>query len=105
MPCIVSEYTGSREVVKELREDFGVPIDVYKTAEKIIEYFNLQEEEKQRLSQKAKEIGRRFKKEIMLEGFSNKWNALLKKMKNNKIYIIIVHYKGLRILLLFLRIF
>ncbi len=81
MPCIVSEYTGSREVIKELREDFVVPIDVYKTAEK---------------NHKVKEIERRFKREIMLEDFSNKWNALLKKMKNNKNYIIIVHYKGLR---------
>ncbi|MCX7721120.1 MAG: glycosyltransferase family 4 protein [Dictyoglomus thermophilum] len=81
LPCIVSEHTGSREVVKELREDFVVPVDVYKVAEKIIDYFNLREEEKRTLSQKAKEIGKRFKKEIILKDFSSKWSSFLENEK------------------------
>jgi len=77
IPSIVSEYTGAKEVVRELREDFVLPLDSKKVAEKIIEYFNLPKDEKIILSLKAKELGKRFKKEIVLEDFIKKWKGLI----------------------------
>ena len=77
IPSIVSEYTGAKEVVRELREDFVLPLDSKRVAEKIIEYFNLPEDEKIILSLKAKELGKRFKKEIVLEDFIKKWKGLV----------------------------
>jgi len=78
IPSIVSEYTGAKEVVRELRKDFVLPLDSKRVAEKIIEYFNLPKDEKIILSLKAKELGKRFKKEIVLEDFMKKWNNYFK---------------------------
>jgi len=77
IPSIVSEYTGAKEVVRELREDFVLPLDSKRVAEKIIEYFNLPKDEKIILSLKAKELGKRFKKEIVLEDFMKKWKGMV----------------------------
>ncbi len=75
LPSIVSEFTGAKEVIKELREDFVVPTVPVIAAQKVLEYFNLPDEEKKKLSQKAKEIGQRFRKDIILNDFLNKWNS------------------------------
>ncbi|MCS7201476.1 MAG: glycosyltransferase family 4 protein [Dictyoglomus sp.] len=63
LPAIVSEFTGVKEIIKELNENFVVPLDREKIAKKVIEYFNLSLEEKIRLSNRAKELGARFTKD------------------------------------------
>jgi len=78
IPSIVSEYTGAKEVVGNLRRDFVVPLDSKIVAEKIIEYFSLPEDEKIYLSLKAKKLGRRFKKELILSNFIKEWNVYFK---------------------------
>lgn len=77
LPSIVSEFTGTKEVIKELREDFVVPIDPVMAAQKVLEYFSLPDGEKKKLSQKSREIGKKFKKELTLNNFLNKWNSIL----------------------------
>lgn len=72
LPNIVSKYTGSKEVVCDLRKDFVVPLDPPKVAEKVIEYFELPKEEKISLSIRAKELGKRFTKKRMLNDFEEK---------------------------------
>lgn len=72
LPTIVSEYTGAKEIVKELREDFIVPLDKEKIVTKVVEYFNLPLEEKINLSQKAKEVGKRFSKEKIMNDIAYK---------------------------------
>jgi len=78
IPAIVSELTGSKEVVYNLRKDFVVPLNPLKAAEKVIEYFELSKEEKISLSIRAKELGKRFKKDIVLSDFINKWNSMMR---------------------------
>ncbi|ACK41661.1 glycosyltransferase family 4 protein [Dictyoglomus turgidum] len=80
LPAIVSEYTGAKEIVKKLRDDFVVPLDSKRAAEKVIEYFQLTEDDKKDLSLRAKELGKRFKKEIVLSEFINKWNSVMRKL-------------------------
>ena len=77
IPCIISEYTGTKEIIRELREDFILPLDSEKVAKKIIEYFYLPKDEKIILSSKAKELGKNFKKEIVLGDFIKKWKGLV----------------------------
>ena len=59
LPAIVSEYTGSKEFVNQIRTDFVLPLDYKKVAERIIDYFNLSYSEKLKLSEKARSIGRK----------------------------------------------
>ncbi|MFN3699489.1 MAG: glycosyltransferase family 4 protein [Dictyoglomus sp.] len=76
IPAIVSEWTGVREIVREIREDFVVPLDVKKVVEKVLEYFSLSPNEKMELSLKAKNTGKRFEKNVVLKDFFKKLKTI-----------------------------
>ncbi|HOL83525.1 MAG TPA: glycosyltransferase [Caldisericia bacterium] len=73
LPTIVSEFTGTKEVVSEVNKDFVLPLDKDKIVKRVIEYFELSDEDKYALSLKFRESAKRFRKDIVLEDFEKKW--------------------------------
>lgn len=59
---IVTEMTGSRDIVKELDPNLIVPVDVNAIASKVIKILSLDVKEKKRLSERARRIVRTYSK-------------------------------------------
>jgi len=83
VPVIVSEYTGSKEIVKKANKDFVVPLNKRKIIEKIIEYFNLSANEKKLISQRGRIPAKKFEERKMLEYFKKQLDVLLKEIYKN----------------------
>jgi len=62
LPTIVSEWTGTKEVVEKVNKNLIVELDPYKLAKKIKWYFSLNYKEKLKLSKKSKLIASKFLK-------------------------------------------
>jgi len=77
LPAIVSEWTGSKEVVEKISKDLIVSLDKEKIANKIVWYFNLSDKDKQSLSN--------FSKAISSELTEQKANENFKKLFYNNI--------------------
>lgn len=69
VPTIVSEWTGSKEVVSKVSEKLIVPLNVDLIAEKIIWYFGLELSEKRNLSEKARQVAMFYTEENAVENF------------------------------------
>jgi len=63
VPAIVSEWTGTKEVVAKVDEDLIVPLDKNIISEKIIWYFDLPIEKKKLLSDKCREVIKEYTEE------------------------------------------
>ncbi|MCX8169906.1 MAG: glycosyltransferase, partial [Candidatus Methanomethyliaceae archaeon] len=57
---IVTEMTGSKDVVKEISPNLIVPVDVNAIASKIIEILSMDYNERVKLSEKAKKVAQSF---------------------------------------------
>jgi len=73
LPSIVTERTGTKEVVEKLRKDFVRKVDAEDIAKGILKYFDLSEDEKLRLSEKARKLSEPFNKKEMCEKFKEKF--------------------------------
>jgi glycosyltransferase involved in cell wall biosynthesis len=73
LPAIVTEMTGAKEVVEKLRKDFIRKVDAEDIANGILRYFDLSEEEKSMLSEKAKLLSEPFNKSEMCERFKKEF--------------------------------
>jgi len=82
LPTIVTEKTGTKEVVENLGKEFIRKVDAEDIAEGILHYFDLSDSEKRKLSLKAKRISEKFNKERMCEMFRKEFNSLLGEIKN-----------------------
>lgn len=60
IPTIVSEWTGSKEILKKIDSNLIVPLDIDKAADAVTSYFNSSEEEKLALSKKCKNISQTY---------------------------------------------
>jgi glycosyltransferase involved in cell wall biosynthesis len=69
VPVIVSEWTGSKEVVSKVSEKLIVPLDVDQIAEKIKWYFHLELSEKRNLSEKSKQVAMFYTEENAIKNF------------------------------------
>lgn len=69
LPCVVSEWTGAKAAVGQVDEKLIVPVDARKVVEKIKWYLNLPLQEKQRLSNRSREIARQYSEAGMLAEF------------------------------------
>ena len=56
LPTIVSDLTGTKEVVSKIDESFVVPMNAKAAADKIEWYFNLPVEQKRKIAEKGREV-------------------------------------------------
>lgn len=81
LPTIVTEKTGTKEVVEKLGENFVRKMDAEDIAKGILHYFVLSNSRKRELSLKAKEISEKFNKKEMCEVFKREFDLLLEEAK------------------------
>ena len=81
LPTIVTEKTGTKEVIENLGNEFVRKVDVEDIAEGILHYFDLSDSEKKELSLKAKKISEKFNKNEMCEMFRREFSSLLEEVK------------------------
>jgi len=85
LPCIVSELTGAKEVIKKVDASFIVPLNEKIINKKIIEYFNKSLIEKRSLSEKFREQSKFYSEEKQLQNFKKQFEKLIKEIyRNNK---------------------
>lgn len=77
LPAIVSEWTGTKQVIKNLGSDFISSLDPENAANKISNYFNLSLEKKMRLSEKSRKLASSFKEDEKIELFRKKFMTFL----------------------------
>jgi glycosyltransferase involved in cell wall biosynthesis len=75
---LVSEWTGSKEVVVELSNELIVPLDEDPISKKVIELSKMPLEARKKLSKKAKEISKKFTEDFALEHYQNTMNQFIK---------------------------
>jgi glycosyltransferase involved in cell wall biosynthesis len=73
LPAIVTEMTGIKEVVEKLGRDFIRKVNVEDIANGTLKYFDLSEEEKFKLSEKARQLSEPFNKSVMCERFKREF--------------------------------
>lgn len=78
---IVSEWTGTKEVVQEIENGFVVPLEPEIIAEKIVWYFNLPSNLKQRYSLMAREVAKKFTEERAVIHYQKVFQKLYKDLK------------------------
>jgi len=81
LPTIVTEKTGTKEVIENLGKEFIRKVDAEDIAEGILYYFDLSDSEKRKLSLKAKKISKTFNKKEMCERFKEEFELLLEEVK------------------------
>ena len=81
LPAIVSKYTGTKEVVRRLRDDFVTDADSKAVADAIIRYFSLDFEEKVELSKSAKRLAEQFNSDKRIKAFKKVFRELLHEVK------------------------
>lgn len=73
LPVIVTENTGTKEVVENLGKDFVKKVDPEDIAKGILKYLDLPFERKEKLSKKAKELSEPFNKSEMCKRFKEEF--------------------------------
>lgn len=81
LPAIVSKYTGTKEVVARLRDDFVTDVDSKAVADAITLYFGLDFEEKVELSKSARRLAEQFNSDKRIKAFRKVFRELLYEMK------------------------
>jgi glycosyltransferase involved in cell wall biosynthesis len=76
LPSIVSNVTGTKEIISRISDDFIVPLDSVKISEKIIWFLNLSLDIKQEYSRKMKEIMTNYTEEKAKERFLEVFNKI-----------------------------
>jgi glycosyltransferase involved in cell wall biosynthesis len=71
LPCIVSEWTGTREAVEQVHPRLVVPLDVRAAADSIEWYFGLPLEAKRSLSERSREIAKNYTLQKSIEVFGD----------------------------------
>ncbi len=81
LPAIVSKWTGAKEAVKKLGDDFIVDIYPEDVAEKIMKYFDLSLERRMLLSKKARKAAAEYGQEKKIELFQRQFQKLMDEIK------------------------
>lgn len=84
IPAIVSEDTGSKEVIEKIDKSFVVPLNSEKLAKKMLEYFELTYESKKRISESGRKFASDFEKnketyEVYHKDFNKFLETLIRK--------------------------
>jgi len=78
VPVMVSEATGTKEVVEKVREDYVTPIDSERIAEKITEYFSLNHMQRLRLSNGFRSAAKPFNEKTQVSDFKRKYEDFIR---------------------------
>jgi glycosyltransferase involved in cell wall biosynthesis len=84
LPTIVSDHTGTKEVIQNLGNDFIRKVDAEDITRGILSYFDLQDSVKQQLSEKAKKISEQFSEQNMCHQFQTEFNQLIHEITDSK---------------------
>ncbi|MFH1393815.1 MAG: glycosyltransferase [Candidatus Micrarchaeota archaeon] len=77
LPVMVSDETGTREVVGKVRPDFVLPMTPKEIAGKILEYFSLELGQRQKLSDSFRKAAMPFSEEEQVARFKREYSGLL----------------------------
>lgn len=78
LPTIVSDLTGTKEVVNKIEEKFVVPMNAAAAAAAIESYFNLPVGQKKKISEKGREVMEtQYSKELGIEEFRSAIDEIL----------------------------
>ena len=77
---IISEFTGTRELVNQVDSRLVCPLDESKISEGIIWYFNLPIAEKKALSEKSRIVARKYTEEEAVSNFKQEFTSVLEKI-------------------------
>jgi glycosyltransferase involved in cell wall biosynthesis len=83
LPVILSEWTGTKEIVRQVDESYIVALDKEEIARQIIKYFNLPTEERQKIGEKSKLVGTMYTEERAIQDFRDKFNKMRNDFKLN----------------------
>ena len=72
LPAIVSEWTGTKEIVNKIDNRLIIELNPKELANKIIWYFSLNNAKKTKLSIKSKEEAKNFIKSVKVKDFKDK---------------------------------
>ena len=75
---LVSEWTGSKEVVVKLNKDLIVSLDENQISEKLINLSKMPIEQRKELSFEAKEISKNFTEDFALQHYQDTFNQIIK---------------------------
>jgi glycosyltransferase involved in cell wall biosynthesis len=81
LPCIVSNYTGTKKYVEKVSSKMVVPLDSDKLAEVIDWYFKLPVERKRELSKKSIKYSMEFERKRTLKKFLINYKKMIKDIK------------------------
>ena len=76
LPAIVSEWTGTKEIVKEVDKKLIIELSPKELANKIIWYFSLNNTKKTKLSIRNKEEAKNFIKSVKVKDFKEKMKRM-----------------------------
>lgn len=77
LPTMVSELTGTKEVVQKIEERLVVPMDAHSASERIEWYFNLSSDERKAISAKGRQVMLGYTEEQGLEEFRDAIDSVL----------------------------
>ncbi|MFO0321510.1 MAG: glycosyltransferase [Bacteroidota bacterium] len=83
VPVIISNYTGTKQILNQVNSNLIVNLSQDELAEKIIWYFNLPIEEKMELSSKLKEISIYYTEENAIKLYKETFNKINTNETNN----------------------
>jgi glycosyltransferase involved in cell wall biosynthesis len=76
LPTIVSEWTGTKEIVEKISPLLIVPLETSIISERILWYFNLSKEEKQKLSDKSRIAAGKFNEKDAIVHYQNTFKKI-----------------------------
>lgn len=80
VPTMVSEWTGTKEVISQINTHLVVPMNAEAISQRIEWYFSLSTEEKRKIAQTGRKIiEEKFNREIVIEEFRSAVNQILSK--------------------------
>ena len=78
LPVIVSDATGTKEIIEKFDKRMISKLDAKDLANRIVKYFYLNQKEKEALSERFYNAGLKFDKDSIIEKFVNDFNGALK---------------------------
>jgi glycosyltransferase involved in cell wall biosynthesis len=84
VPTIVSEFTGSKEIIVNLGDEFVCPLDKEEAARRIVWFLNLDHKKREEFSQKARKSVEHNQKDHIIPEFQKKFWGLINEIKKSK---------------------
>jgi glycosyltransferase involved in cell wall biosynthesis len=81
LPAIVSDETGTKEIVEKVDADYVVPLEPGKIAERILAHFGLSDRKKAALSKKFRDATKPFNEKEQVGLFRKRYNGLIRELR------------------------